>query len=281
MAVGRKDNLGHHEVVRLLDEFLLKQTCFSTKPADTASQLRFLDDDIICVSSWSDFNSVLSNSNSQTILTAVDVKRLFSNGAADQLLQQTSGEHTVGPVIARMHQVVCCFDFSDAALETVWPLSNFSGNEAQVRMIVDVVLQELCRRHRLQLSPEEAMPPLAPVSGVADYVLRRSEVAVAVVETKKCLADDGSEAWPSLFLAAAAQTLALLAGCSLSSSRGPSEAPFGLVTDSRRWLLLHAPRDGPPVFRRWPDGRLILEFSGPSDLQLLMSALAELLQSPA
>ncbi|CAE8635250.1 unnamed protein product [Polarella glacialis] len=166
--------------------------------------------------------------------------------------------------------------------EKSWLFGRFSGSEAQSRMLINVLLLDFCRQHELSLSPEEPLPPTAPVPGVADYVLRRGNEVVAVVEAKCCLPEGpsgGREAWTSVLAGAAAQTLALIAG--IASPKSEYGTPWGVVTDSRRWLLIGLPADGHPVIQRWSTGSVLLELSGPEQLKLLLECLGQLLTKGA
>ncbi|CAE8636754.1 unnamed protein product [Polarella glacialis] len=163
-----------------------------------------------------------------------------------------------------------------------WAMGSFAGNEAQTRMLINLVLLHICQENTLNLYPEEHMPHSAPVRGVADYVLRRGTQVVAVVEAKRCLpAGHGreQEAWASLLTGAIPQTLSMLAGfqpSAAASECSTGQRPWGLITDARHWLLVDLPMQGPPVLQRWPGGAPALTLEGPAELGLLLHCFNQL-----
>ncbi|CAE8586993.1 unnamed protein product [Polarella glacialis] len=178
-------------------------------------------------------------------------------------------------MVATLNSIVCSFRGNLSGCQSWLLWEGFVGNEAQSRMLINVVLLEVCREAGLTLHPEQSLPTSAPVAGVADYVLRHGSATSAVVEAKLCCPSQ----WASLFTSALAQTLTLLAALSEAESQTGllHIGPLGIVTDARRWLLVRLPQQCPPVLQCWPNGAVVLELSGPSALGLLICSLQDML----
>ena len=159
-----------------------------------------------------------------------------------------------------------------------WPLMTFQGNEAQVRMVLDVVLIRFCRKHTLQILPEEALPERSLLAGKADYVLADKGRPVAVIEAKRNLGSERQnvEARRALFVAAMAQCCALLCGFQSEQQAAPL---LGIVTDARGWLLLLLTPQKKPMLQLWPGGQAVLELKRVEDLAHLFDCLEHLLKS--
>ncbi|CAE7233264.1 ANT [Symbiodinium natans] len=157
-----------------------------------------------------------------------------------------------------------------------WSLnSDFHGNEAQVRMVLDLILVHFCRRHALRLAAEVPLPESSPFAGKADYALFDGNSPIAIVEAKRCLGPSVSaEARHALFVAAMAQSCAVLAGF-LSAT--PTAPLLAIVTDARGWLLVHLTAEKKPVLQLWPQGQAILELRSPVELAQLLQNLQQLL----
>ena len=159
-----------------------------------------------------------------------------------------------------------------------WPLNlnGFEGNEAQVRMVLDVILVRFCHKHNLKIVPEQALPEAAPFTGKADYVLYSDGRPVAIVEAKRCLGYKVcDEARHSVFIAAMAQSCAMLAGF---QSEQPATPLFAIVTDARGWMVVSLTSKNRPVLQLWPHGRAILELTGPAELAHLLTCLGRLIR---
>ena len=159
-----------------------------------------------------------------------------------------------------------------------WPLTFFEGNEAQVRMVLDVVFIRFCRKHTLQILPEEALPESSLLSGKADYVLADKGRPVAVIEAKRNLGSESQneEARRALFVAAMAQCCALLCGFQSEHQAAPL---LGIVTDARGWLLLQLTPQKKPMLQLWPGGQAVLELKSVEDLAHLFDCLEYFLKS--
>ncbi|CAE8652527.1 unnamed protein product, partial [Polarella glacialis] len=270
---------------RLWQEYLDAEREQGKSRAPNASEWRFQAEDSVRLSPWCEEkeNQAVLRSTSddfeqqQDVVMAVDLPEMIVLRIA-RGTQNKQRNKAIRHLAAQLNSVIRVFGSAMGDNNQSWLLSAFSGNEAQSRMLIDIILLELCRQHNLSLSPEEALPASAPVPGVADYVLRRaggSEI-VAVVEAKRCIpssseAGRGQEAWAALLTDALAQTLALVAG--LATACGP----LGVVTDARNWLLVELPAEGPPSLQCWPCGALVLQLSGPGQLELLLQCLGQLL----
>ncbi|CAE8651881.1 unnamed protein product [Polarella glacialis] len=244
----------------------------------TASEWRFKPEDALELKAWpGDAGIPTVQCGAYDVLgvvSAADLPELLVAQAA-RAPQRKLNKASV-QLQAKLREVLCAFGLAVSQTEC-WPLAGFAGNEAQSRMLIDTILFEVCKQSKLTLIPEESLPASAPVPGIVDYVLRRGPVTVAVVEAKRCLSCEvgkshGQEGWATVLTGGLAQALTLVAGLASASCR-----PLGVVTDARRWLLLELPAQGPPVLQCWPGGGLMLELSGPAELELLLQCLGQLL----
>ncbi|CAE8643111.1 unnamed protein product, partial [Polarella glacialis] len=188
-----------------------------------------------------------------------------------------AGDNHLSQVTSQLDGIMHAFVQKPASTDH-WPMGSFAGNEAQSRMIINLLLFEVCKQNGLNLYPEEPLPRSAPVLGVADYVLRRGTQVVAVVEAKRCLPSCGhgtqNNAWASLLTGAIPQTLSLLAGFQPSAAASECTAelrPWGLITDARHWLLVDLPVQGLPVLQMWPGGAAAVTLAGSAELGFLFS----------
>ena len=231
---------------------------------------RFSSDEAIRIAAWP--LSAAALPTSLTELTAADVPRF--------LAQAEVGVHK-GPVKTRgtkrlSDRLDACLSVfaSHVQVQHTWHLKTFEGNEAQVRMVLDVILQHLCRKHRLRLALEEPVPKSSPFAGKADYILLDAGQPVAIIEAKRNLGSVEHHAETRLFGAAMAQSYALLAGF---LSEKPSAQLLGIVTDARGWLLMRVTPEKQPVLQLWPEGHAILELNSQVDLAHLLHCLEHLL----
>ncbi|CAE8613985.1 unnamed protein product [Polarella glacialis] len=267
----------------LWQEFLKAEKRKLEDKLSHASQWRFQDEELVKIRSWPN--------NGMTFATLRHEPDHCELVRAKEMLQTKPGASFANrklkprtrlksQLVRHLDSVVGSFE-GDHAKGQSWLLDKFVGNEAQSRMLIDVILLESCRRSSLSLCPEQVLPAGSPVPGVADYVLRRGSVAVAVVEAKRCLpfaAGCSNDASISLLTSATAQTLALLAGLCPDAdlAAGTQQRPWGIVSDVRHWILVDLPSEGPPVLQCWPDGSAMLQLSGPAELGLLLDCLSKL-----
>ncbi|CAE8643191.1 unnamed protein product [Polarella glacialis] len=248
-----------------------------------ASQWRFQDEELVKIRAWPNngttFATLRDRPDHCELVRAKDMLQTkpLASLANLKLKPRT---RLKSQLVRQLGSVVCALEGTSAKGQS-WLLDNFVGNEAQSRMLLDVILLESCRRSRLSLFPEQVLPAGSPVPGVADYVLRRGSVAVAVVEAKRCLpyaTGCSNDASISLLTSATAQTLALVAGLcpDAALAAGTQQRPWGIVSDVRHWILVDLPSEGPPVLQCWPDGSAMLQLSGPADLGLLLDCLSKL-----
>ena len=185
----------------------------------------------------------------------------------------SSQAHLAGKLVQQLD--ACLHAFSpNAAPRDTWLLSAFAGNEAQVRMLLDIILVRVCQKQELRIKPEHALPWTSPFAGKADYVLFRNERPVAVVEAKRRMNPNFQEdARNTRFVAAMAQCSAILAGFDMMK---PATPFYGIVTDAHGWLLVQWAPDKKPALQLWPQGQAILELTGPGTLVHLLKSLQHL-----
>ncbi|CAE8634959.1 unnamed protein product [Polarella glacialis] len=254
----------------------------------SASDWNFQSGDLITLRHWpSDglpFYNVTSKAGKSEAMKATDlVEVVLCNSDCSILARPAVSDKSISQVISQLDALMQVFAAKQASTD-YWLMSSFVGNEAQSRMLINLVLFEVCKQNELSLYPEEPLPRSALVPGVADYVLRRGSEVMAVVEAKRCLSSSGhgreQEAWASLLTGAIPQTLSMLAGFQPTDDAEPAlsavQRPWGLITDARHWLLVDLPVQGPPVLQRWPGGAAALTLAGPAELDLLFGCLRQL-----
>ena len=239
----------------------------------SASTCRFGAGERIRLACWTANPKSAASLHQASITAEALVEQLGSWSYQSQKATTSIG---VKGLVAQLQACLRAFQAVSQANELL-SISTFEGNEAKVRMLLDVLLVHLCGKLRLRISPEHSLPDSSPFVGKADYLLLEEDLPVAVIEAKRCLGPAGQHqaARHALFVAAMAQCCAILTGF---QSAHPVAPLFGIVTDARGWLLVQLTGDKQPVLRLWPGGQAILEATSAAELAHLLSCLAQLLK---
>ena len=241
----------------------------------SASACRFGAGEKIRLAYWT-ANPKSAASLHQASMTAEALVEQLGSWSDQIHSQKATTSFGVKGLVAQLQARLRAFQAVSQANEPL-SISTFEGNEAKVRILLDVLLVHLCGKLRLRISPEHALPDSSPFVGKADYLLLDEDRPVAVIEAKRCLGPAGQHqaARHALFVAAMAQCCAILTGFQSSHPVAPL---LGIVTDARGWLLVQLTGDKQPVLRLWPGGQAILEATSAAELAHLLSCLAQLLR---
>ena len=242
-----------------------------------AGQCRFAGTDLVLTKAWANITMGVGGAENKVLVDRLRDVLSERSLSIDCRLTRFAG---LKALIAQLETGLEVLTTASAtATKNAFKLNAFEGNEAHVRMVLDIILIHFCRRQKLSLELEKALPESAPFTGKADYLLCNDGRPVAIIEAKRCFGvTDSKEARHSLFIRAIAQSCAMLAGFRSEQDAG---SLLAIVTDARGWMVVSLTSKNQPVLQLWPEGQAILEVTGPSELAHLLTCLARLLQKGA